>query len=53
LDTQAEGVVRDALERAAAGRTTIVVAHRLSAVKDADCIFVMGDGRVIEKGTHA
>lgn len=53
LDTQSEGVVQDALDRAAAGRTTITIAHRLSTIKDADCIYVMGEGLVLEKGTHA
>ncbi|KAF7298981.1 hypothetical protein MIND_00846300 [Mycena indigotica] len=52
LDTQSEGIVQDALDKAAAGRTTITIAHRLSTIKDADMIFVMGDGLVLEKGTH-
>ncbi|KAH9174816.1 P-loop containing nucleoside triphosphate hydrolase protein [Lactarius sanguifluus] len=52
LDTQSEGVVQNALDKAAAGRTTITIAHRLSTIKDADCIYVMGDGAVIEKGRH-
>lgn len=52
LDTQSEGIVQDALNKAAAGRTTVVIAHRLSTVKDADVIFVMGDGLVLEQGTH-
>ncbi|KAF8991424.1 P-loop containing nucleoside triphosphate hydrolase protein [Cyathus striatus] len=52
LDTQSEGIVQDALDKAAAGRTTITIAHRLSTIKDADIIFVMGDGLVLEKGTH-
>lgn len=52
LDTQSEGIVQDALDKAAAGRTTITVAHRLSTIKDADRIFVMGDGLVLEQGTH-
>ncbi|KIK80729.1 hypothetical protein PAXRUDRAFT_833366 [Paxillus rubicundulus Ve08.2h10] len=53
LDTQSEGVVQDALDKAAAGRTTITIAHRLSTIKDADCIYVMGEGFVLEQGTHA
>jgi ATP-binding cassette subfamily B (MDR/TAP) protein 1 len=53
LDTESEGIVQDALDKAAAGRTTIMIAHRLSTIKDADCIYVMGDGLVLEKGTHA
>ncbi|KAF8574055.1 ste6-like protein [Ramaria rubella] len=52
LDTQSEGVVQNALDKAAAGRTTITIAHRLSTIKDADCIFVMGEGVVVEQGTH-
>lgn len=52
LDTQSEGVVQDALDKAAAGRTTITIAHRLSTIKDADRIYVMGDGLVLEQGTH-
>jgi ATP-binding cassette, subfamily B (MDR/TAP), member 1 len=52
LDTQSEGIVQNALDKAAAGRTTITIAHRLSTIKDADCIYVMGEGLVIESGTH-
>ncbi|KAJ6559121.1 P-loop containing nucleoside triphosphate hydrolase protein [Mycena vulgaris] len=52
LDTQSEGVVQDALDKASAGRTTITIAHRLSTIKDANMIFVMGDGLVLEQGTH-
>ncbi|KAJ7193137.1 hypothetical protein GGX14DRAFT_593240 [Mycena pura] len=48
--SKSEGVVQNALEKAAAGRTTITIAHRLSTIKDADTIFVMG---VLEQGTHA
>lgn len=53
LDTQSEGVVQNALDKAAAGRTTITIAHRLSTIKDANCIYVMGDGLVLESGTHS
>ena len=52
LDTRSEGIVQSALDNAAAGRTTIVVAHRLSTVKTADRIYVMGSGAVLESGTH-
>ncbi|KAH9941048.1 multidrug resistance protein 1 [Amylocystis lapponica] len=52
LDTQSEGIVQNALDKAAAGRTTITIAHRLSTIKDADRIHVMGDGLVLESGTH-
>ncbi|KAH8104691.1 P-loop containing nucleoside triphosphate hydrolase protein [Cristinia sonorae] len=52
LDTQSEGVVQNALDKAAAGRTTITIAHRLSTIKDADRIYVMGGGVILESGTH-
>ncbi|KAJ7087513.1 P-loop containing nucleoside triphosphate hydrolase protein [Mycena epipterygia] len=52
LDTQSEGVVQDALDKASHGRTTITIAHRLSTIKDADMIFVMSEGLVLEQGTH-
>ncbi|KAJ8520713.1 hypothetical protein ONZ45_g2501 [Pleurotus djamor] len=52
LDTQSEGIVQDALDKASAGRTTITIAHRLSTIKNADIIYVMGDGLVLEQGTH-
>lgn len=52
LDTQSERAVQAALEEAAATRTTIAVAHRLSTIRHADVIFVMEDGRVAEMGTH-
>ena len=52
LDTQSEEIVQKALEAAAEGRTTIAVAHRLSTVKNADKIFVLDGGRVVEEGTH-
>ncbi|KAG2041266.1 P-loop containing nucleoside triphosphate hydrolase protein [Suillus americanus] len=53
LDTRSEVIVQDALDKAATGRTTITIAHRLSTIKDADCILVMGEGLVLERGTHA
>lgn len=52
LDTKSEAVVQAALTVAGAGRTTIAIAHRLSTIKDADNIVVMGDGRILEQGTH-
>jgi len=52
LDAAAERTVIDALERAAAGRTTLVIAHRLSTVRLADRIIVLDGGRIVEQGTH-
>ncbi|KAF9977123.1 Multidrug resistance protein 1 [Actinomortierella ambigua] len=52
LDTESERVVQDALDKAAAGRSTIVVAHRLSTIMSADRIYVMEKGVVKETGTH-
>jgi len=53
LDTVNEQAVRRALDRLQADRTTIVIAHRLSTVRDADLIVVLDEGRVAETGTHA
>nr|GAT56645.1 predicted protein [Mycena chlorophos] len=52
LDRQSEVVVQRALDNASAGRTTIAIAHRLSTIRGADKIYVMGEGRVLEEGTH-
>ena len=52
LDTESEARVQEALSRLMAGRTTIVIAHRLSTVLDADQIYVLDRGRVAEHGTH-
>ncbi|XP_052753180.1 ATP-dependent translocase ABCB1-like isoform X2 [Galleria mellonella] len=52
LDTESEKVVQDALSAASAGRTCVTIAHRLSTVRDAHRICVLGDGRVLEAGTH-
>lgn len=53
LDAVSERVVQDALDKAAAGRTTVAIAHRLSTVKDADVIAVVSKGRIVESGRHA
>ncbi|CAE6466675.1 unnamed protein product [Rhizoctonia solani] len=53
LDTHSEGIVQDALDKAASGRTTITIAHRLSTIKAAHQICVMGDGVILEQGTHS
>ena len=52
LDSQSEKIVQDALDRLAGGRTTLVIAHRLSTVRNADRIVVMDQGRVADIGTH-
>lgn len=52
LDTESENVVKAALDVAAAGRTTITVAHRLSTISDADKIIVFSNGSIVESGTH-
>jgi ATP-binding cassette subfamily B protein len=52
LDSTSEAAVQAALVHALAGRTAIVIAHRLSTVRDADAIVVIEDGRVVEQGTH-
>ncbi|KAK4373872.1 hypothetical protein RND71_004549 [Anisodus tanguticus] len=52
LDSESEKVVQDALDRVRSGRTTIVVAHRLSTIKGADVIVVIKDGVIMEKGNH-
>lgn len=52
IDTRTEIRIGKAFERLMSGRTSFIVAHRLSTVKEADCILVMRDGNVVEKGTH-
>ena len=52
LDSESEAAVQRALETALAGRTSLVIAHRLSTVREADQILVIDDGRVVERGRH-
>lgn len=52
LDSESEKLVQAAFERAATGRTMVIVAHRLATVQNADVIFVLGEGKVLEVGTH-
>jgi subfamily B ATP-binding cassette protein MsbA len=53
LDTESESAVQTALATLRKGRTTIVIAHRLSTVRDADLVVALADGRAEESGTHA
>ena len=53
LDSRAEKAIQAELERISQGRTTLVIAHRLSTVMDADEILVLNQGRIVERGTHA
>jgi len=52
LDTDTDSLVQASLRTAMRGRTTIAIAHRLSTIKDADCIYVLGRGRILQQGTH-
>lgn len=52
LDAESEHLVQEALEKLMKGRTTIIVAHRLTTVRNADMICVLKSGKVVEKGTH-
>ena len=52
IDTRTEKLVQDGMDALMKGRTTFVIAHRLSTVKNSDCIIVMEQGRIIERGTH-
>ena len=52
LDTESERLVQEALERLMSTRTTFVIAHRLSTIRNASCIYVLHEGRIVEQGTH-
>jgi ABC-type multidrug transport system fused ATPase/permease subunit len=52
LDAESERVVQEALDRLMEGRTSIIIAHRLSTIRDVDCIYVLDEGKIVEKGTH-
>ena len=53
LDTESERLIEDALGKLLVGRTTLIIAHRLSTVRRADRLVVMDQGRIVEEGTHA
>lgn len=52
VDTRMERIVQSAMEQLTVGRTSFVIAHRLSSIKNADIILVMKDGDIIESGSH-
>ena len=52
VDTESELLIQEALERVTRGRTTVAIAHRLSTLKNCDRVFVVDDGKIIERGTH-
>ncbi len=52
IDTRTEKIVQDGMDKLMKGRTTFVIAHRLSTVRNSDCIIVLEQGRIIERGTH-
>lgn len=52
IDTRTERLVQDGMDKLMKGRTTFVIAHRLSTVRNSDCIMVLENGRIIERGTH-
>ena len=52
LDTESERLVQDALERLMKTRTTVAIAHRLSTIRNADEIYVLHEGKIVESGTH-
>ena len=53
LDTDTDSLVQASLRNAMQGRTTIAIAHRLSTIRDADCIYVLGRGHILQQGNHA
>ncbi|MBO4309505.1 MAG: ATP-binding cassette domain-containing protein, partial [Lachnospiraceae bacterium] len=52
IDTRTEKLVQEGMDKLMKGRTTFVIAHRLSTVKNSDCIMVLENGRIVERGTH-
>ena len=52
IDTRTERLVQDGMDKLMKGRTTFVIAHRLSTIRNSDCIMVLEQGRIIERGSH-
>ena len=52
LDNESESFVQESMEKLCSGRTTIIIAHRLSTIKNANRIFCMRNGKIVEQGTH-
>ena len=52
IDTRTERLVQDGMDKLMKGRTTFVIAHRLSTIRNSDCIMVLEQGRIIERGNH-
>ena len=52
LDAESEKVVQEALNKLMENRTSIIIAHRLSTVREVDCIYVLDHGKIVEQGTH-
>ncbi|NMD37123.1 MAG: ATP-binding cassette domain-containing protein, partial [Christensenellaceae bacterium] len=53
LDNESERIVQESLNRLAKGRTTFTIAHRLTTIRNADCIWVLNESGIVEKGTHS
>jgi len=53
LDAESEKVVQDAMDKLMEGRTSIIIAHRFSTIREADCIYVLEDGKILEFGNHS
>ena len=53
LDYESERIIRENMDYIRGGRTTIIIAHRLSTLRDCDCIYCMEEGRVVESGSHS
>ena len=52
IDTRTEKIVQDGMDKLMHGRTTFVIAHRLSTIRNSDCIMVLDQGHIIERGSH-